>query len=494
MNFRLASIAVFVSALSGCAAVGPDFRQPALPEGGYAAAPSQFERAAAAPAIEEGGRVADDWYRLLGSPVIDGLVREALANNPNIEQARASIEQARAELRAVSGADFPQVGVEAAADRIRVNPSALGLSSGPVEGNVFAALFQLSYSIDVFGKRQREREAAQASVDYARAEALNTYIGLVNRVVAAALDLATQQSLMDATGKIVDGQQKQFDILHKREQVGSVAMGQTLTLRARLEATQATMPVLRQRHAAAAAMLAALLGKTPSVFTPPRLSLDDLKMPSTLPASLPSDLVRQRPDILAAEQLLRKTSAEVGVAAANRLPSFTLSADYGSLAQRGANLFNAGNALWVFGGSIAAPLFDGGTLKAREDVAAASYRQAEAAYRATVLGAFAQVATALRALNNDAAALEARDKALRTAQQAMDLSSAQFRVGTFDQFQLLDAELEYRNALLSRVGAQAQRFADVAALMHALGGGWWNAPGHPFATVSSVTQTSTEKH
>jgi len=223
------------------------------------------------------------------------------------------------------------------------------------------------------------------------------------------------------------------------------------------------------------------------------LRLSDLPMPKSLPVSLPSQLVRQRPDILAAEQMLHQASAKVGVATAARLPSFSLSADYGSLSDHGADFFNASNALWALGGNITAPLFDGGTLKARQDEAKSAYLQAGAEYRSTVLKAFSQVATALRALDNDSATLAARQQALDTAKQALDLSSLQMSAGVADELQVLTAQQEYRHELLSQVQAQARRFSDVATLIHALGGGWWNAPHDPVPPLTGDTSQG-EQH
>lgn len=489
---RLSTLVLSIAALglfAGCT-VGPDFQRPTPPNGGYIAkGDSTTPRTATAPALEFGIPIANDWYHLLGSPALNALVHQALRNNPDLQAARASVDQARAELRATAGGELPQLKGRGLANRAHVNPGALGLpvAGGHADDNLFAGLLQLSYNLDVFGKLRRQIEAKQAVVEYQRDEALNTYIGLVNQVVTTAFDLATAQSLIDATQRLAQAQAKQLKITRLQEKVGTVARAQTLTAQAQLEGTQATLPALRQRRAAAASALAALVGKAPSQFKVPKLRLSDFAMPTAVPVSLPSQLVQQRPDILAAEQLLHQASAEIGVATAARLPSFSLSADYGSISDHGADFFNAGNALWVLGGNITTPLFDGGTLKAQQDAAKAAYLQADAQYRSTVLNAFSQVATALRALNNDAATLAARDRALHTAKQALELSQMQLSTGTVDELQLLVAQQEYRSELLSRVNAQAQGFTDIAALMHALGGGWWNAPRDPVPPMNPAT-------
>jgi len=471
-----------LAALAACA-VGPDFHRPAAPAGTYASPVSVSAATAAdAPSLRYGAPLAADWYRLLGCRALDQWVKLALRNNPDLQSARASVSEARARLRAAAGGAYPNLQGRAFVNRAHFNPGALGLGTqGSAGGNLFAGLLQLSYHIDLFGRLDRDLEARRAAVQYARDQALNTYVGLVNQVVTSAIDLAAAQSSIDATEKLLDAERRRLRLSRLQETVGTIARGETLTAKAQWQGTQATLPGLRQRRAAAAAALAALLGETPSQLQAPALRLADFTIPATLPVSLPAQLVQQRPDVLAAEQRLHETSAEIGVAAAARLPSISLSADYGSLSDRGADFFNAGNALWALGGNIAAPLFDGGKLAAQQDQAEAAYRRASAEYRSTVLEAFSQVATALRALANDGAALQAHEAALQTARQALDLSSRLLSVGTADAQAVLAARQEYRRELLSRVDVEARRFTDLAMLVHALGGGWWNAPRDPLA-------------
>ncbi|HUY84235.1 MAG TPA: efflux transporter outer membrane subunit, partial [Steroidobacteraceae bacterium] len=342
-----------LAALAACAA-GPDFHRPAAPAGTYAMTASASRAAAAeAPSLRYGAPIAADWYRLLGSAALDRWVKLALQNNPDLQSARASVSEARARLRAAAGGEYPNLQGRALVNRAHFNPGALGLGTqGSAGGNLFAGLLQLSYHIDLFGGLRRDLEARRAAVQYARDQALNTYIGLVNQVVTTAFDLAAAQSSIDATEKLLDAERSRLRLNRLRETVGTVARAETLTAKAQLQGTEATLPGLRQRREAAAAALAALLGETPSQFQAPALRLADFKIPATLPVSLPARLVRQRPDVLAAEQRLHEASADIGIAAAARLPSFSLSADYGSLSDRGADFFNAGNALWALGGNI----------------------------------------------------------------------------------------------------------------------------------------------
>jgi NodT family efflux transporter outer membrane factor (OMF) lipoprotein len=202
------------------------------------------------------------------------------------------------------------------------------------------------------------------------------------------------------------------------------------------------------------------------------LTLAAFRLPNALPLSLPSQLVEQRPDVRAAEAQLHQASAQIGVAIANRLPQFSLNAEYGAAGPKA--LFSPNTIIWTLAGSGTQPLFEGFTLLHQERAAKAAYDMAQAQYRDTVLGAFQNVADALRALQLDAATLKAQFAALQAASATLDLARGQFRLGAIAYVTLLNSQRSYAQARLALVQAQAARFADTAALFQALGGGWWN--------------------
>jgi len=220
--------------------------------------------------------------------------------------------------------------------------------------------------------------------------------------------------------------------------------------------------------------LAVLSGRFPSDADLPAFDLEKLRLPQELPVSLPSSLVRQRPDIRAAEALLHAASAQVGVATANLYPQLTLTGSLGSETAELGNIFSAGSAVWSLGAGLLQPLFHGGELNARRRAAVAAYDQAAALYRETILQAFRNVADVLRALDSDAATLKAQAEAEAAARDTFELTRQQFQLGAVTYLSLLNAERQYQQARISLVQAQAARFADTAALFQALGGGWWN--------------------
>lgn len=191
---------------------------------------------------------------------------------------------------------------------------------------------------------------------------------------------------------------------------------------------------------------------------------------------MPSQLVRQRPDVLQAEALLHATSAQIGVATAAMLPNITLSAAGGLSGASPASIAQRMGQSWSLAADVAAPLFQGGTLWYGRKAAQEAYAASRAQYRQTVLAAFAQVADVLYALEYDAGALDAQSRALSAAQEALRLLRADYRAGTVDYLQILVADGQLHQAQIAWLEAAAQRLQDTVALYAALGGGWRDEP------------------
>jgi NodT family efflux transporter outer membrane factor (OMF) lipoprotein len=204
------------------------------------------------------------------------------------------------------------------------------------------------------------------------------------------------------------------------------------------------------------------------------LRLADLKLPAELPVSLPSDLVKQRPDVLQAEANLHAASAQIGIAVANRLPNIQLTAGAGSTALAFNQLFGPGTEFWSVGAALTAPIFDGGTLLHQERAARAAYDASTQQYRSTVLSAFQNVADTLTALQEDAKALKAAAAADEAAKVTLDMTQYRLRDGYVGYLGLLIAQQAYQQAEINLIQAEAGRYVDTAALFQALGGGWWH--------------------
>jgi NodT family efflux transporter outer membrane factor (OMF) lipoprotein len=237
------------------------------------------------------------------------------------------------------------------------------------------------------------------------------------------------------------------------------------------------LPPLRQQLSVARHALAVLVGRTPAEWSPPDFDLDAIRLPHDLPLSLPSTLVRQRPDILAAEADLHAASAAIGVATAAMYPDITLSATLLQQATFPGHLYNDAASAVTAGGGILAPLFHGGALAAEKAAAEAEFQTAQARYEQTVLRAFAQVADVLQALVHDADDEAAQATAMAAADSSLRLTRLSYAAGNVGVLQVLDAERQYQQARFGAVRARAQRRLDSAQLFLAMGGGWWQWDG-----------------
>jgi NodT family efflux transporter outer membrane factor (OMF) lipoprotein len=219
-------------------------------------------------------------------------------------------------------------------------------------------------------------------------------------------------------------------------------------------------------------LLATLVGKTPAEWQTPDLRLSGISVPGHLPLSLPSELVRQRPDILAAEAQLHAANATIGVATAAMFPSFTLTGSYGRSSTVMNGLVDGGNTFWGIGANITEPLLNGGTLNAKRRAAVNARDQASALYRQTVLAAFAQVADLIRAIEHDTELLQTEIRATDDTLLALNLVHANYKAGSVSYMQVILADIQYRQSKIGYLQAQAQQLQDATALYVALGGGW----------------------
>jgi NodT family efflux transporter outer membrane factor (OMF) lipoprotein len=472
------------SLVGGCAA-GPDFQTPpapAVPQYTAGVQPSATVSSAGTGGGAQYFDVAMDipaqWWTLFHSPQLDALVREALANSPLLAQAKATLRQASENLNAQTGASrYPQVDLQLGGVRQQIDPAALGIPNVPHTGpfTLYNAGLNVSYSVDAFGANSRMLEGLQAQVDMQAAELQAARLTLAANVVTAAIRQAALQAQIASTEQMLQLQRQQLLIMEQRLAAGGIAERDLKNQRTLVAQSTAALPSLRQQQAQVTHQLAVYMGRAPAQGEMQPLDLNSLTLPDRVPLSLPSALARQRPDIRAAEATLHQASAQVGVASANLYPQLTLSGSLGTEQGRLADLANSLN-VWSIGLKLMQPLFHGGQLQAKKRSAVAAYDAAAAAYQQTVLQALQQVADTLRALENDAQALQARTQAAENAENSLAITLRQYQAGGVSHLNLLDAQRQRMQTDLDRTVAQAARYSDTAALLQALGGGWWNAP------------------
>jgi NodT family efflux transporter outer membrane factor (OMF) lipoprotein len=477
-EFLFAALAVLL--ISGCA-VGPDFKNPAAPDAsGYTATPLPSETGAAdihggdAQRFVEGMDIPAQWWRLFHCKPLDKLIAQALADNPDLASAQAALTVAQETALAGQGVFYPNVSGSFSASR---NKTSSELSPATNSGALYYGLLtpqvNVSYVPDVFGLNRRTIEALKAHEEQARFALAATRITLSANIVLAAIQEASLRSQIDATRQLIAVNANLVQVIKQRYAEGLATRVDVAAQESQLAQTDATLPPLLKQLAQQRDLLTALSGKFPDHALPEQFRLSDLQLPQELPVSLPSQLVEQRPDVRQAEENLHAASAQIGIAEANRLPNFTLTADAGAMALTAGQIFS-GAGFWSLGAGVTQPIFDGGSLLHQERAAKAAYLQATEQYRSVVLTAVQNVADTLNALEQDAEALKSAANAANAAKITLDLSRQKIQTGSATPLDLLNAEQTYQQAVIALIQAQASRYADTAALFQALAGGWWN--------------------
>jgi len=479
--------------LTGCA-VGPDFVHPAAPEiirytrESLAAPISSTNRASGARQVFRQGRdIPEKWWALFRSPALNTLIEQSLRNNPNLQSALATLRSTRETVLAQQGKFFPLV-------QANFNPTYQRTSAAiaPVpasNASVFTldtAQLTVAYTFDIWGLNRRTVESLEALADVQRFQVEAAYLSLTANLVVAAVTEASLRGQIDAIVQIIAINSKMRDTLRRQLEAGYANRSDLAAQEAALAQAEATLPPLRKALAQEEDLIAALAGAYSSQRPAPVFTLGELRLPADLPVSLPSQLIEQRPDVRAAEEQLHSASAQIGIATANMLPSFTISADAGFMNTALAHLLAPQNLFWDLGANAAQTIFDAGTLFHQLQGAKDTYRAAAWTYRGIVIAAVQNVADALRALQNDADAVRAAQAFQRAARTSFDLASQQMQTGNANVLLLLNAQQSYLQAVIQVVQARAARLADTAALFQALGGGWWNRAEPPAEQVLDV--------
>ncbi len=466
------------AALLAACAVGPDFQRPAAPAvSGYTrqALPAGTAGAGTlAQAFRQGQQVPQRWWAQFGSPELDAMVERALQANPDLESARAALRVAQELARAQAGALWPSASAGFTPSRQRISAQTTSpLSSGESVFNLHTAQVSVSYAPDVFGGTRRALEASQAQAEAQRFQMQAAYVTLTTNVVVGAVQAASLRAQIDATDGSIRSAAGQLRVLKRQLELGEVAESAVLAQQAALAQARAARPALDKQLQWQLDQLATLTGQLAAdVPRPAAIDLASLRLPADLPVSLPAQLVRQRPDIQAAEAQLHAASAQIGVAVANMLPQLTLTASGGAMATQIASLTSSGNVFWSIAANATQPLFEGGALLHRRRAAQAAYDQAAAQYRSAVLSAFQNVADVLQAIQSDAEALADATLAEQSAAASLQVAGRQLELGDISPLAVLQAEQAHQQARLALIQAQASRLTDTAALFQALGGGW----------------------
>jgi NodT family efflux transporter outer membrane factor (OMF) lipoprotein len=467
-----AAIALCVTA---CGAFGPERNPPKMPATAHYSVDPQPAQLSAADGVAQrldNERPVPQWWKAYQSDALDALVQEGLANSPSLAAAQHTLKAAREALRSQIGQSMlPSVDVGFDPSRQR----ALGIPILPQEQtfqyDVFAAEVQTSYTFDFFGAAVLANRALALQVKQQAYQLEATRRALAANIVVAAINAASLQEQAAATEQLVAAGETRARQVAARYQLGSASRDDMLAAEQDAADAAATLPALRAKLLEVRHAEAVLLGRTPDQAPMP-LALDALHLPEHVPIAVPSDLLHQRPDILAAEANVRATADEAGAAAASMFPSLTLSAAYGRGGFDWSTFTSPAGAIWSVGASLTQPLFHGGALVARKHQYEATYDAAVSQYKQTVLAAFQSVADDLVSLDEDANTLTQAERAANAAHSLQRDTESRYRLGASGFYATLTAGQQYQNARVQSIRARSARLADTAALFDSMG----NAP------------------
>lgn len=492
---RLFACASLVALLAGCM-LGPDFTAPKAPDTkGYTA---DGVPETAVPGAKEqqqrfvlGQKITGDWWRLFHAKALNEVVEQAIAGNQTLAASRATLAEAREAVVVSGGVLYPQLDAGASAARERATEAVLGIPIRTPPFNLFTIGPTVSYAVDPFGANRRRVEEQQSLADSQGYELDAAYLTLTGNAVTQALNIASARAQIKAVNDIIKDDQENLRLVESELKAGEATQLDVESAASQLAADRTLLPPLRQQLSVARHALSILLGRLPAQWSPPDFDMTDFDLPAELPTSLPSELVRQRPDILAAETQLHAASAAIGVATAELYPNITLSASFTLEALKTSTLFAPASHLWGVGADLTAPLFHGGALRAQKRAAVDAYDASLADYKETVLVAFGQVADVMQALAHDAELIDAQRRALESAEASLRLVRTTYQYGNVGVLQVLDAQRLTEQARLGYVRAQIQRYLDTAQFLTAMGGGWWNWQGKAEAMpVAAETTTA----
>jgi NodT family efflux transporter outer membrane factor (OMF) lipoprotein len=479
LHSRLRASASAVALLLTSCAVGPDFKVPPPPEVGTFL-PGRAADRVPGRTVVRGAEIPAQWWELFRSPALDRVVQQGIVFNADLAAAEAAVRVAQANARAQRGALFPTVAGTFDASRQKVSTDLTSpLESGANIFNLYTAQLTVTYMADVWGGTRRQIEAADAQTENQAFQREAVYLTLASNIALAAIEEARLRGQIAATQRIVRLQSDLLGILRRQFDQGQIGRPNVVTQETALAQSQLLLPPLERDLAKQRNLLAILTGRFPNEPNLETFQLGSFRLPRRLPLSMPADLVRQRPDIRAAEANLRAANAQIGVAIANRLPQITLTGNTGSTSEKLSQLFSPGTGFWMIGSNVAQTVFDAGTLENKQHAAEEATNQAVAQYRGVVLAAFQNVADVLRALQADARAITAAAAAERSAEENVNLVRRQVEEGQVNIVLLIQSQQAFLQALLAHVDARASRLADTVALFQALGGGWWNRPISP---------------
>jgi NodT family efflux transporter outer membrane factor (OMF) lipoprotein len=468
--------------IAGCA-MGPDFRPPPPPAVASLSPlplPTPDAKRGAGQRFVENFDIPRRWWELFHCLQLDALVARAIDANPDLDAARAAVRVADANTQAARGSFFPQIGSSISSSTQKQSAAqAQLLGSGTSPYSVSTGQLSVSYIPDVFGLNSRRVESLAAQAEAQRFELEAAYLTLTSKLALAAIEEASLREEIASAEVSITVAKDVHAVLKKQLDAKEATRIDVAAQEVTLSQFQQALYALRKRLATNRDLMIALTGGLAGNGLSEEFRFACLRLPAELPLSLPSSVVRRRPDVRAAEANMHAATAEIGVAIANRLPQFNLTANAGASALTIAKIASASSPLlfWSVLGSAALTLFDGMSLQQKQRAAEAGLERSAALYRSTVISAFQNVADVLQTIEVDRQQFLVAETGAKAARVNLELTRQLLRLRQTNALQVLSAQQLYAQASSSYTQANAARRADTVLLFQALGGGGHQAGG-----------------
>jgi len=459
---RIAPAMLALLMAAGCVSMAPPYSRPALP------VPAAYDAPAARPAELSASHIP--WRTYFSDPALQALIDTALANNRDLRTALARVQEARA-LYGIQRADqFPTVGVQADGTRARV-PGDLNLTGQPqVSSQYQVGLGLASWELDFWGRVRSLKDAALQNYLATDAAAQAATLSLITQVADSYLTLRELDERLELTRETIASRAESLRIFRRRFEVGAISkldLTQVETLWQQARALGADLERIRAEQAHALALLVGAPLNLPVQAEP----LDDTAVMREIPAGLPSDLLVNRPDIVAAEHQLQAANANIGAARAAFLPSITLTGAFGTASAELDGLFSGASRAWNFAPSISLPIFDAGRRQSALDLAEARRDQAVAGYEKTIQAAFRDVSDTLSARHWLAEQVEVLRATVAAQTERARLAQLRYDHGASPYLEVLDAQRDLLAAQQTLVQTRRALLSSRVGLYAALGGG-----------------------
>lgn len=481
--------AILLVLLAGCAPVGPAYQAPRT------AMPAQWQGGAERTVVQDDPPAAA-WWTLFHDPQLHSLVARAEADNRTLEKAAARVREARAQ-RIIAAATV-SVGGSATASHSRRSENSS--SSGGMQ-DVFQVGFDAGWELDIFGGVRRTVEAADASLEASYEEYRDVLVSLQAEVARNYLELRGSQKRLATTRNNILTQEKTVAMVRGRFEMG---LGNELDLvqaETQLALLKARVPPLATAERQAMHQLAILAGRNPADLIAELSTVSTFPtLPGKIPITLPSELLRQRPDIRAAERNLAASTAEIGVATADLFPRFSLSALLGLQSTDLSGLIDGSSRFWSVGPVLNLNIFDQGKKQAAVAIREAQRDGALADYEQSVLTAIGEVEDGLVAFSREQETLRLLNEAVTSGRKAVMMSKGLFETGLTDFLNVLQSESALYQSEDQLVQSEQRLALSLVALYKALGGGWNTETGianmtgihPPVAAPPDFQKTSSE--